>query len=630
MNKLTLLSRALVLSATITTVLAGCSTNTPEETAKNNKAGEQTAQTKAKNVTTEQVNKEPLKQQVNSNEAKTQQSQTVSNVKPSTAVIDQTQMANQDEYQAGQATVRSESIAVDGARISSMTKMKRSLTYAPGAPSPQNLHYREQPNSENYAQGKINPVYNTNQNPVSTFSVDVDTASYANVRRLLNQGLWPDKGAVRVEEMINYFNYNYPAPQTTEQPFAVHTEVAASPWNPGTHLMRIALKGYQTSKENLPPMNLVFLFDVSGSMNNANKLPLLKQAFSLLTKQLRPQDHVSMVVYAGASGLVLEPTKGDQQNDILAALDKLAAGGSTNGGAGIELAYKTAEQHFTKGGINRVILATDGDFNVGTTNMDKLKTLVEKKKQSGVFLSILGFGQGNYNDHLMEELSNIGNGTAYYVDSFKEARKVFSDGLTGTLLTIAKDVKIQVEFNPAYVSEYRLIGYDNRQLKREDFNNDKVDAGDIGADHTVTAFYEIVMTGSNYHFSDPLRYKRSSNENSKTANARKTPAKNDELAFVKLRYKKPDEDKSQLVRLPILASSINSDFAQASEEFKFATAVAAFGEKLRGSQYVDWSIEQIKQTATANLGKDTWGYRHEFVQLTLNAQAIEPKGWRRN
>ncbi len=606
MNKLTFLSRALVLSATITTVLAGCSTNTPEEGANNNKASEQTAQTqeatKTQRVTTQQAQ-----------EANEQQSETLSTAKPTKAVIQQ-QMAKRDEY----AAVQADKHAIRGSS-SSMVKMKQSLTYGPGAPLLHILPYREQPNSENYAQAKINPVYSTDLNPVSTFSVDVDTASYANVRRLLNQGQWPNKGAVRVEEMINYFNYNYPAPKTTDQPFAVHTEVATSPWNPGTKLMRIALKGYQTSKENLPPMNLVFLFDVSGSMNNANKLPLLKQAFSLLTKQLRPEDHVSMVVYAGASGLVLKPTKGDQQNDILAALDKLAAGGSTNGGAGIELAYKTAEQHFTKGGINRVILATDGDFNVGTTSMDKLKTLVEKKKQSGVFLSILGFGQGNYNDHLMEELSNIGNGTAYYVDSFKEARKVFSDGLTGTLLNIAKDVKIQVEFNPAYVSEYRLIGYDNRQLKREDFNNDKVDAGDIGAGHTVTAFYEIVMTGSDYHFSDPLRYKDNK------ANDRKAPAKNDELAFVKLRYKKPDEDKSQLIRLPILASNAHSDFAKASESFKFATAVAAFGEKLRGSQYVDWSIEQIKQTASANMGKDTWGYRHEFVQLTLNAQAIEPK-----
>ncbi|MCJ8271566.1 MAG: von Willebrand factor type A domain-containing protein, partial [Psychrosphaera sp.] len=406
MNKLTLLSRALVLSVAITTALAGCSTNTPEESAKNDKAGEQTAE----------VKKEQVKQpEIGLKEDKAQQNQTMSTAKPATAVLQQTQTADHDEYRAVRASAASKKMAVSGARISRMVKMKPTLTYAPGAPSPQFQFHAEQPNRENYAQGKINPVYNTDQNPVSTFSIDVDTASYANVRRLLNQGQWPDKGAIRVEEMINYFNYDYPAPETADQPFAVHTEVATSPWNPGTHLMRIALKGYQTSKENLPPMNLVFLFDVSGSMNSPNKLPLLKQAFSLLTKQLRAEDHVSMVVYAGASGLVLKPTAGDKQQDIMAALDKLSAGGSTNGGAGIELAYKTAQQHFTKGGINRVILATDGDFNVGTTNMDKLKALVEKKKQSGVFLSILGFGQGNYNDHLMEELSNIGNGTAYYV-----------------------------------------------------------------------------------------------------------------------------------------------------------------------------------------------------------------------
>jgi Ca-activated chloride channel family protein len=492
---------------------------------------------------------------------------------------------------------------------SSMLFNPRMMPHPPTMPVEQN--------HENYADKKTNPVYITADNPVSTFSVDVDTASYSNIRRLLNQGIWPTEGAVRIEEMINYFNYNYTAPQTTDQPFAIHTEVAASPWNPGTHLMRVALKGYQVAKDNLPPMNLVFLFDVSGSMNNPDKLPLLKKSFSLLTKQLRPEDHVSMVVYAGASGLVLEPTAGDKQDEILEALDNLSAGGSTNGGAGIQLAYKTAKKHFDKNGINRVILATDGDFNVGTTNMKDLKSLVETKKESGVFLSILGFGQGNYNDHLMEELSNIGNGNAFYIDSFKEARKVLSDGLTGTLQTIAKDVKIQMEFNPAYVSEYRLIGYDNRQLKREDFNNDKVDAGDIGAGHTVTAFYELVLTGSNYHFNDPLRYQSSE--------PKASGSKNDEMAYVKLRYKKPDGDKSRLISLPVMASDLKKDFTQASAEFQFATAVAAFGEKLRKSRYVDWSIEKIKQTAMANLGKDTWGYRHEFVQLTENAQVIAQK-----
>lgn len=625
MNKLSILSRSLVFSATVATVLAGCSANTPDETAKNKDDSAQTAQVESK------------KEQQQATE--TPQAETtfdeLSPGKPTTPVDpDGPQVVMQDmgpssshkesrpEPMMLEPARVSESVTVNGARVFSNAKMKAAAySSKPGIPAPPAppAYYGEQQNRENYAEGKVNPVFTTDQNPVSTFSIDVDTASYSNVRRLLNQGQWPDKGAVRVEEMINYFNYNYPVPQTADQPFAVHTEVAASPWNPGTRLMRIALKGYQTSKENLPAMNLVFLFDVSGSMRNPNKLPLLKRAFTLLTKQLRPQDHVSMVVYAGASGLVLEPTAGDKQSDILAALDKLNAGGSTNGGAGIELAYKTAQQHFAKEGINRVILATDGDFNVGTTSMTKLKSLVGKQKDSGVFLSILGFGQGNYNDHLMEELSNIGNGTAYYVDSFKEARKVFSDGLTGTLQTIAKDVKIQVEFNPAYVSEYRLIGYDNRQLKREDFNNDKVDAGDIGAGHTVTAFYELVLTGSDYHFSDPLRYQNTQ--------AKQNPkgAKNDELAFVKLRYKKPDQDKSQLIRMPIMASNVKSDFAKASDEFQFATAVAAFGEKLRDSQYVDWSLEQIKQTATANLGKDTWGYRHEFVQLTLNAKAIEPK-----
>jgi Ca-activated chloride channel family protein len=480
----------------------------------------------------------------------------------------------------------------------------------------------EQGNHEKYADttDKLNPVYQTRQTPVSTFSIDVDTASYTNVRRMLNQGHWPQPGAVRVEEMINYFNYDYAAPQSAEQPFAVHAEVAPSPWNPSTHLMRIALKGYQVNKDNLPPMNLVFLIDVSGSMFNANKLPLLKQAFSLLTRQLRSQDHVSIVVYAGASGLVLKPTSGDKQDEILAALEQLQAGGSTNGGAGIKLAYATAKSHFKKAGINRVILATDGDFNVGTTNQAQLLTLIEQQKQSRVFLSILGFGQGNYNDHLMETLSNKGNGNAYYIDSFKEARKVFSDGLTATMQTIAKDVKLQVEFNPNKVTEYRLIGYDNRKLNREDFNNDKVDAGDIGAGHTVTAFYEVVLKGSDYHFSDPLRYQKTTEKTS----ASQPLSQSGELAFVKLRYKKPDEDRSQLITLAIADTHKVDRFEQASSDFKFAAAVTGFAETLRDSQYINWSLAQIAQTAQANLQKDTWGYRHEFVQLTQNALAIKP------
>ena len=485
--------------------------------------------------------------------------------------------------------------------------------YAP-PPAPQTLdYYGDQPNRENYHQDDINPVHQAAQNPVSTFSVDVDTASYSNVRRMLNFGQWPQKGAVRVEEMINYFQYDYPTPDSTEQPFAIHTEVATSPWDENKHLMRVALKGYEVEKTELPPMNLVFLFDVSGSMNDPQKLPLLKQAFSLLTKQLRPQDKVSMVVYAGASGLVLEPTAGDKQADILAALEKLQAGGSTNGGAGIQLAYNTAMQHFKKDGINRVILATDGDFNVGMHSHEGLKNLVEEKKNSGVFLSILGFGQGNYNDHLMEELSNLGNGNAFYIDSFNEARKVLSDGLTGTLQTIAKDVKIQVEFNPAHVREYRLIGYDNRQLKREDFNNDKVDAGDIGAGHSVTALYELVLKDAKGGFTDKLRYSQTQDADG---------AGNGELAYVKLRYKKPDGETSRLIERAIKTDQIQKDFSKTGSEFQFATAVAAFAERLRGGQYVNWSLASIRELAQANLGKDTWGYRHEFVQLTRNADVI--------
>jgi Ca-activated chloride channel family protein len=599
MKKLSVISIKLVLSIVTTAVLAGYSTSKTDDTAKN-------TQTEVERLVVVKQPHEPLPTSPTPRAM----------IDVSTADIDQPMQAMQKPRVEASIQFSSSALSGPGA---GRVKHANYTTKHRSAPQPEPF-YGEEQNTENYTEGKINPVYTTGKDPVSTFSIDVDTASYSNVRHLLNQGIWPDKGAIRVEEMINYFSYNYAQPKSVDQPFAIHTEVAASPWNQGTHLMRIALKGYQVPKDNLPPMNLVFLIDVSSSMSNADKLPLLKQAFTLLTKQLRAQDHVSMVVYAGASGLVLEPTTGDKQNEILTALDRLSAGGSTNGGAGIELAYKTASSHFNKDGINRVILATDGDFNVGTTSSARLNKMIEKQKDSGVFLSVLGFGQGNYNDHLMEELSNIGNGTAYYIDSFKEARKVFADGLTGTLQTIAKDVKIQVEFNPAYVSEYRLIGYDNRQLKTEDFNNDKVDAGDIGSGHTVTAFYELVMVGSNYHFNDPLRYE-TQGDTSKSSKG----AKNDEMAYVKLRYKKPDQKQSKLIQLPILTSQLVKDFAGASNEFKFATAVAAFGEKLRGSQYIDWSIEQIKQTALANIGKDTWGYRHEFVQLTDNAKVIETK-----
>ncbi|MFC1672800.1 VWA domain-containing protein [Pseudomonadota bacterium] len=349
---------------------------------------------------------------------------------------------------------------------------------------------------ENYSAPDDNPVHRASAAPVSTFSIDVDTGAYANVRRHLNQGQLPPADAVRVEELVNYFSYDYPTPNDRETPFQASTEVVPTPWNANTYLMRIGVKAYDIDRSERPAANLVFLLDVSGSMGRPDKLPLLKSAFKLLTEQLTENDRVSMVVYAGAAGVVLEPTAGDQKATIRAALERLNAGGSTNGGQGIRLAYAMAQQGFIEGGINRIILATDGDMNVGVSDFDSLLDMVEKQRQGGVSLTTLGFGQGNYNDHLLEQAANKGNGNHAYIDNLSEARKVLVEELSSTLFTVAKDVKIQVEFNPAQVAEYRLIGYENRMLREEDFTNDKVDAGEIGAGHTVTALYEIATAAS--------------------------------------------------------------------------------------------------------------------------------------
>ena len=463
---------------------------------------------------------------------------------------------------------------------------------------------------ERYEAAAVNPIHRVLETPVSTFSVDVDTASYSNMRRFLSQGVMPPEDSIRVEELLNYFDYQYEGPGEGDHPFAIHTQLAPTPWNEHTQLLRIGVQGYEVEAESLPPMNLVFLLDVSGSMNQPNKLPLLQRAFGLLVDRLRSEDKVAIVVYAGASGVVLEPTGGDDRVSISHALNQLQAGGSTHGSAGIQLAYQVAEAQFREGGINRVILGTDGDFNVGVTNLDDLKALIEAKRESGVFFSALGFGTGNYNDHLMEELTNLGNGTAYYIDQFREARKVFAEDLTGTLHTIAKDVKIQVEFNPAQVAEYRLIGYDNRQLRREDFNNDRVDAGDVGAGHSVTALYEVVPARSDFRFTDPLRFQEHSG----------VEATASELAFVKLRYKQPDQDRSILMTQPVGAATETQSMDSAMQ---FAAAVAGFGELLRGSYYVDdWSIADARQLAQAAIGEDAFGYRQELLQLMQNAEAL--------
>ena len=436
--------------------------------------------------------------------------------------------------------------------------------------------YQQDTNTERYQHLGDNPVHLVAEQPVSTFSIDVDTGAYANVRRFLNAGQLPPQDAVRVEEMVNYFDYRYVPPASRDVPFSVATELAPAPWNPQALLMKIGIKGFEVAAAERPPANLVFLIDVSGSMQSPDKLPLLKNAFRMLTDQLTARDRVSMVVYAGSSGVVLEPTAGNQKQKIREAIDRLEAGGSTNGAEGIERAYQLAHAAQIKGGINRVVLATDGDFNVGVVDFESLVDMAERQRSSGVALTTLGFGTGNYNDQLLERLADAGNGNYSYVDTLSEARKVLVSELSSTLFTIAKDVKIQVEFNPATVLEYRLIGYENRMLAREDFNNDKVDAGDIGAGHRVTALYEVVPVGKAGRL-DPLRY-------GPQTVAGAAPAST-ELANVKLRYKKPQSDTSELLQYPIDKGSV-ATLERLSPDFRFAASVAAFGQLLRGGKYV--------------------------------------------
>lgn len=469
-------------------------------------------------------------------------------------------------------------------------------------------------NRDKFAAIDDNGVISVTHSPVSTFSIDVDTGAYAVVRRFLNQGQMPPTDAVRAEELINYFDYNYPTPRKGEQPFSVTTEVSRTPWNKQSHLVHIGIKGKAIENNQRPAANLVFLIDVSGSMESTDKLPLLKSAFRLLVNQLDAQDRVSMVVYAGASGVVLEPTPGSEKGKILAALDQLSAGGSTHGSAGITLAYAMAEQGRINNGINRVILATDGDFNVGTVNHEQLIDLIEQKRANGISLTTLGFGQGNYNDQLMEQLADKGNGNYAYIDTINEARKVLVEELSATLETIAKDVKIQIEWNPNVVAEYRLIGYENRVLAREDFNNDKVDAGDIGAGHTVTALYEVTLIGDKGRF-DPLRYGES-----KSADA----GKNGELAFLKLRYKEPQGSKSKLISQPIQTSGIIDNLGKTSDNFRFSAAVAGFGQLLRGGRYTgEFGYKDAAELARNARGEDRFGYRGEFLRLVNLADSLD-------
>ncbi len=467
---------------------------------------------------------------------------------------------------------------------------------------------------EDFLEYDDNPVHRVIDNAISTFSIDVDTASYSVVRRMLNRGTLPPTDAVRVEEMVNYFDYQYPLAESRQQPFTPTVTVLDSPWKPGNKLVHIGIRGYNVSAAEVPRSNLVFLLDVSGSMNSPDKLPLVKQSLAMLLTQLRADDTVAIAVYAGAAGTILPPTPAAEKQTIMDAMGRLSAGGSTAGGAGIKLAYQLAKSAFIEDGVNRVILATDGDFNIGITNNSELTDFVERQRASGVYLSVLGFGEGNYQDARMQSLAQNGNGVAAYIDSIGEAQKVLVEEATSTLFTIAKDVKVQVEFNPATVAEYRLIGYETRSLNREDFRNDAVDAGDIGAGHTVTAIYEITPTGSASALVAPNRYGQ------RPASA--DEANHTEYGYLKLRYKQPDADESQLIQTPILMSGTVSRLQQ--QEAQFAVAVAGFGQLLRNSPYTgNWQLEDALNLALANRGEDRYGYRAELTQLVRAAMAAD-------
>ena len=463
------------------------------------------------------------------------------------------------------------------------------------------------------------PVKAVAEDPVSTFSIDVDTSSYSIVRASLNRGALPPKDAVRVEELINYFPYDYPSPAGREQPFATHVSVTPTPWNELTRLLHIGIKGYVLDRGAAPRANLVFLIDTSGSMDHPDKLPLLVNSFKQLLGSLSGQDTVAIVSYAGTAGTVLPPTKASERAKILASLERLRAGGSTAGAEGLRLAYLLAEEHRIEDGVNRVILATDGDFNVGFTDWNALEGFVERKREAGVFLSVLGFGWGNYNDALMQRLAQNGNGNAAYIDSLSEARKVLVDEATAMLFPIAKDVKIQVEFNPDAISEYRLIGYEIRNLAREDFANDKVDAGDVGAGHTVTAIYEITPKGSGAERIAPLRYQ---SQGQGTASEF-----GDELAYLKVRYKLPESGTSQLITRPVTAADASASLEGASDDVRFASAVAAFGQLLRGGRYTGgFGYDDVISLAIGAKGTDGYGYRSEFVGLVRLADSAAPIG----
>ncbi|AEW86087.1 von Willebrand factor, type A [Flavobacterium columnare ATCC 49512] len=468
----------------------------------------------------------------------------------------------------------------------------------------------ENKNEESYAEIEENKFENPSVKPLSTFSIDVDNASYTNIRRFINNGQEIPKDAVRLEEMINYFSYTYPQPKDNH-PFSINTEYSECPWNSNHKLLKIGLQGKKMDKNNLPPSNIVFLIDVSGSMEEENKLPLLKESMKILVKELRPQDKVSMVVYAGAAGMILPPTSGNEKNKIMNALDELTAGGSTAGGEGIELAYKIAEENFIKEGNNRIVLATDGDFNVGASTDKEMELLIERKRKTGIFLTCLGYGMGNYKDSKMETLANKGNGNYAYIDNMQEATRFLGKEFNGSMFTIAKDVKIQIEFNPNQIQSYRLIGYENRKLNDEDFKNDAIDAGELGSGHTVTALYEIIPTGVESSYS-PTQLKYTSKEGSQNLISK-------ELATVKFRYKRPDGEKS--IEMIQTVSNSSKPLMISSPDFKFASSVAWFGMKLRDSKYIEnKQTEDIIALANKGIHNDLEGYKTEFIRLIKSAK----------
>ncbi len=518
----------------------------------------------------------------------------------------------------GRANAQAPATAMKSAEMPAGAVADSKLMVQP-APMPADQMQEKEENRDRIETFKTNPVHATAQDPVSTFSIDVDTASYSFVRRSLKEGALPDPDTVRVEEMINYFPYDWKGPDSASTPFNSTVSVMPTPWNERTKLMHVAIKGFDEKPAEQPKANLVFLIDVSGSMDEPDKLPLLKSAFRLLVSKLKADDTVSIVTYAGNAGTVLMPTKATEKQKILSAIDNLEPGGSTAGEAGIKEAYKLAQQSFVKDGINRVMLATDGDFNVGQTDDNDLKQLIEKERKTGVFLSVFGFGQGNLNDQMMQTIAQNGNGTAAYIDTLAEAEKVLVEDASSTLFTIAKDVKIQVEFNPAKVSEYRLVGYETRALKREDFNNDRVDAGDIGSGHSVTAIYEITPKGSGAEQVDPLRYGQAKVDNGGVANA-------DEYAFVKIRYKLPNEDVSKLITTPVTTANEVPSFDEAGVDQRFSVAVAAFGQKLRDEdQTANFGYDRIQEIANAARGADPFGYRAEFLSLVRLASSLGGK-----